>query len=48
VLSTTPQSGPIEGSLVLFLLTDDASQNRPLTLEIESPNGEKGEVKLDL
>jgi hypothetical protein len=48
VLSTPPQSGPIEGSVVLFLLTDDASQNRPLTLEIESPNGEKGEVKLDL
>jgi hypothetical protein len=48
VLSTTPDSGPIEGALVLFLLSDDASQNRPLTLEIESPNGENGEVKLDL
>lgn len=47
-LSTPPQSGPIQGSLVLFLLTDEASQNRPLTLEIESPEGEKGEVKLDL
>ena len=34
--------------MVLFLLPDDASQNRPLTLEIHGPNGEKGEVKLDL
>ncbi len=48
VLSTTPQSGPIEGALVLFLLSDDASQNRPLTLHIDSPGGEKGEVELDL
>jgi hypothetical protein len=48
VLSTPPDQGPIEGSVVLFLLSDDASQNRPLTLEIPSPSGEKGEVKLDL
>jgi hypothetical protein len=47
-LSTPPQAGPIQGSVVLFLLTEEASQNRPLTLEIESPEGEKGEVKLDL
>ena len=48
MLDSPPQQGPIEGSLVLFLLPDDASENRPLTLEIESPDGEKGEVKLDL
>jgi hypothetical protein len=48
VLDSTPEQGPIEGSVVLFLLPDDASQNRPLTLEIETPEGEKGEVKLDL
>jgi hypothetical protein len=48
VLDTPPEQGPIEGSVVLFLLPDDASQNRPLTLEIHSPDGEKGEVTLDL
>lgn len=48
VLDSTPQEGPIEGSVVLFLLPDDASQNRPLTLEIHSPSGDKGEVELDL
>ena len=48
VLDSTPQQGPIEGSVVLFLLPDDASQNRPLVLEIHSPDGETGEVTLDL
>lgn len=43
-----PAQGPIEGSVVLFLLPDDASQNRPLILEIHSPDGETGEVTLDL
>jgi hypothetical protein len=45
---STPAQGPIEGSVVLFLLPDDASQNRPLTLKIHSPDGETGEVVLDL
>ena len=48
VLDSTPEQGPIEGSVVLFLLPDDASQNRPLVLEIHSPDGETGEVTLDL
>jgi hypothetical protein len=48
VLDSTPEQGPIEGSVVLFLLPDDASQNRPLTLEIHSPDGGTGEVTLDL
>jgi hypothetical protein len=48
VLDSTPEQGPIEGAVVLFLLPDDASENRPLTLEIDSPDGESGEVKLDL
>jgi hypothetical protein len=47
VLDSTPQQGPIEGSVVLFELPETASENRPLTLEIESPDG-KGEVTLDL
>lgn len=44
---STPQQGPIEGSLVLFELTSDASENRPLTLSIEGPEG-PAEVQLDL
>ena len=47
VLDSTPEQGPIEGSLVLFLLPDSASQNRPLTLEIPSADG-TGKITLDL
>jgi hypothetical protein len=44
---STPQQGPIEGSLVLFELPSAASENRPLTLSIDGPEG-PAEVKLDL
>ena len=44
---STPQQGPIEGSLVLFELPETASQNRPLTLSIPGPGG-PAEVTLDL
>lgn len=44
---STPQQGPIEGSLVLFQLPAGASENRPLTLFIAGPGG-PAEVKLDL
>jgi hypothetical protein len=44
---STPQQGPIEGSLVLFDLPADASENRPLTLYIDGPEG-PAEVTLDL
>ena len=47
VLDSTPQQGPIEGSLVLFKLPASASENRPLTLEIPGPEG-PAEVTLDL
>jgi hypothetical protein len=47
VLDSTAQQGPIEGSVVLFLLPASASENRPLTLAIGTPDG-TGEVKLDL
>jgi hypothetical protein len=47
-LDSTAQQGPIEGSLVLYLLPAEASDNRPLTLEIEDTQGEKGKVTLDL
>jgi hypothetical protein len=44
---STPQQGPIEGSLVLFELPETASQNRPLILSIPGPEG-PAEVTLDL
>jgi hypothetical protein len=44
---STPQQGPIEGSLVLFELSAAASENRPLTLSIDGPDG-PAEVTLDL
>lgn len=46
-LDSTPQQGPIEGSLVLFQLPAAASDNRPLTLHIPGRDG-PAEVKLDL
>ena len=49
VLDSTPEQGPIEGSVVLFLLPEEASENRPLTLHIPGPEGEEeAEVELDL
>ncbi len=44
---STPQQGPIEGSLVLFQLPASASENRPLKLFIAGPEG-PAEVTLDL
>lgn len=47
VLDSPAQQGPIEGSVAIFLLPEEVSENRPLTLHIEAA-GEKGEVTLDL
>ena len=48
-LDTPAQFGPIEGSLAIFLLPEEASENRPLTLHIPGEEGEEGaEVTLDL
>lgn len=47
VLDSPAQQGPIEGSVAVFVLPEEASANRPLTLHIEAA-GEKGEVTLDL
>lgn len=48
VLDSPAQQGPIEGSVAVFLLPEEASENRPLTLRIGAPEGEEGEVTLDL
>lgn len=47
ILDSTPEQGPIQGSLVLFELTDAASEARPLILEVPGPEG-PAEVTLDL
>jgi len=47
VLDSTAQLGAIEGSVAIFLLPAEASENRPLTLEIPGEEG-PGEVVLDL
>jgi len=44
---STPQQGPLQGSLVLFELPASVSENRPLTLSIAGPEG-PAEVTLDL
>jgi hypothetical protein len=47
ILDSTAEQGAIEGSVVIFLLPAEVSENRPLTLEIES-GGDAGEIELDL
>src|SRR2546430_8719737 len=47
VPDSAPQVGPIEGSLVLFLLPDAATENRPLRLIIPGQGG-PAEVSLDI
>ncbi len=48
VLDSTPQQGPIQSSIAIFLLPEDVSANRPLTLHIPGADGENGKVTLDL
>jgi hypothetical protein len=47
ILDSTPEQGPIEGSIVLFELPASASESRPLTLSIPGPDG-PATVTLDL
>jgi hypothetical protein len=47
LVDSTPEQGPIEGSLVLFELPASASEDRPLTLSIPGPEGPAA-VTLDL
>jgi hypothetical protein len=47
LLDSTPQQGPIAGSVVLFQLPASASEARPLILEVPGPEG-PAEITLDL
>lgn len=48
VLDSTAQLGPIEGSLAIFLLPGEVSDNRPLILHVHGSDGEDATVTLDL
>ena len=45
--NTTAATGPNQGSLLVFPVSDDVSENRPLELEIDA-GGESGLVILDI
>ena len=44
---TPAASGPIKGAMLLFLVDENVTENRPLELEIPSPAGD-GTVELDI
>lgn len=45
---TTAATGPNQGSLLIFHVKDEVSDNRPLRLEIEDASGSSGDVILDI
>ena len=47
VPGTAGASGPTQGAIVLFLVDQGITENRPLDLEIEH-EGETGTIKLDI
>jgi hypothetical protein len=47
IADTTAATGPNQGSLLIFPVSTDVSENRPLKLEIEGSDG-SGEVILDI
>lgn len=40
--------GPTQGSLVLYLLEEESTENRPLELDIPLPSGKVGVIELDI
>ena len=44
---TAAANGPTQGAIVLFLVNEGVTENRPLKLEIDS-QGETGEITLDI
>jgi hypothetical protein len=45
---TAAASGPIKGSMILFLVDEGVTENRPLELIIPSPEGDDGRVEIDI
>ncbi len=46
-IETAAANGPIEGSMVLFMIPESANENRPLQLVVPG-EGEPGKIELDL
>lgn len=44
----TAAYGPTQGKMLLFKLTNATLDNRPLELKIESPDGDEGEIRIDV
>jgi hypothetical protein len=47
-LDTVAAAGPTQGALLLFLVDDDVSEERPLELEVEDAVGGEGLIELDI
>jgi len=47
-LDTVAAAGPTQGALLLFLVDDDVSEERPLLLEVESVTAGEGTIELDI
>ena len=45
---TVAAAGPTQGALLLFLVDDDVSEERPLELEIEDVGSGEGKIELDI
>ena len=45
---TVAAAGPTQGALLLFLVEDDVSEERPLELEVEDAVGGEGLIELDI
>jgi hypothetical protein len=44
----TASYGPTQGKMLLFKLTNATLDNRPLELKIKAPNGDEGEIQIDV
>ncbi|MDQ3759810.1 MAG: hypothetical protein M3331_07715 [Actinomycetota bacterium] len=47
-LDTVASAGPTQGALLLFLVSDDVSEERPLELRVSSVIGGEGMIELDI
>jgi hypothetical protein len=47
VPDTAAAEGPVQGSIILFLIPTESEQNRPLEMHLDA-NGHEGTVELDL
>ncbi|WP_354698219.1 hypothetical protein DSM112329_03885 [Paraconexibacter sp. AEG42_29] len=44
----TSAYGPTQGKLLLFKLTNETLDNRPLELKITAPDGDEGDIRIDV